>query len=111
MTTTTNRKSFYATTYITQGETEFKCSWDLTGEADNATAITHLTDLLQEAEDAFQETYEEGEEINLYGMTPKEFATLLVEDEEAAREMYGTTWEINTNFQEVDAEWEHPCNL
>ena len=44
-------------------------------------------------------------------MTPKEFATLLVEDEEAAREMYGTTWEINTNFQEVDAEWEHPTNL
>ena len=44
MTTTTNRKSFYATTYITQGETEFKCSWDLMGEADNATAITHLTD-------------------------------------------------------------------
>lgn len=111
MTTTTTRKSFYATTYITQGETEFQCDWDLTGEADNATAITHLTDLLDEAVLAFPDNYEEGEEINLYGMTPKEFATLLVEDEEKAKETFGTTWVISTNFQEVDAEWEHPCNL
>ena len=113
--TTLTSKCFYATTRIFQGDTEFSCHWDWAANAnrtaDNICAIAHLNELLGEAEDAFQETYEEGDEINFYGMSPQEFATFLVENEEEAKEKFATTWEIKSEFQEVDAEWEHPCNL
>ena len=109
--TTLTSKCFYATTRIFQGDTEFSCSWDFSGDADNASAVIHLTGLLGQAADAFQETYEKGGEINFYGMSPWEFANVLVLNEKAALQKFATTWEISTQFQEVDAEWEHPCNL
>ena len=93
-------KTFIADTFIYQGGAEFHNEWNFSGGIDNASAINHLTELLEEKEDALEAAMEDEEEINLHGMTAKEFATLLVEDEEAAREMYGTTWEIKT-FQEV----------
>ena len=110
--TATAIKTFYATTRIFQGDSEFVCSWDFSGEADLVSAINHLTCLLEEASDAFQEQYEEGEEINLHGMSAREFATFLVTEELIAEVDCETTWEISTNFQEVDADnWEHPGNL
>lgn len=112
MSSTTTPKCFYATTRIFQGDTEFENTWDFSGKADKASAICHLSMLLEDASlDAFEQAYEDGEEINFYGMSPKEFATFLVENEGVAKEKFATTWEINTRFQEVDAEWEHPCNL
>lgn len=111
MSSTKILKSFYARTSIFQGETEFHNTWDFSGEADNASAVIHLTELLGQAADAFQETYEKGGKINFYGMSPWEFANVLVLNEKAALQKFATTWEISTQFQEVDAEWEHPCNL
>lgn len=99
MTTSTGStySTYQADTYLWQGEEEFRCGWNFSGTFNDECAITHLTETL-EANDAGEEVFEDdnGEEFQLNGMTPKEFATFIVQDEEAAKEMYGTTWEINT---------------
>ena len=93
-------KNFPALTRIWQGGICFDNSWDLLDHGgEGSPAINHLTRLFQRAPtDAFWEFVEEGWVLDLHGMTPKEFATLLVEDVDAAQEMYGTTWEIVTDF-------------
>ena len=61
--------------------------------------ISHLTDAL----DICYDSDDQGKEINLNGMSPREFATLLVEKEEQMIAK-GTTWNINTKFQQVSSE-------
>ena len=128
---------FYATTRISQKTSEgmdkdvwgryvddgvvwdeFKCDYDLEAifpkstniflaqEQYNQEAIAHLTYLLEEQD------FDNELEVNLFGLTPEEFAKELVLKEKECVEKYGTIWSIDTEFEEADqVDWEHPCNL
>tara|TARA_B100000085_G_scaffold141374_1_gene128694 strand:+ start:98 stop:394 length:297 start_codon:yes stop_codon:yes gene_type:complete len=88
--------TYKSNTFIWQGQQEFRCAWDFTGLISEATAIAQISEIL-EANAAGEEVFEDdnGEDFDLHGMTPKQFATFIVQEEEAAREMYGTSWEIH----------------
>lgn len=93
--TTPTYPTYQADTYLWQGEKEFRCGWNFSGIFNEECAITHLTEIL-EANKAGEGIFadDNGEEFQLSGMTPKEFATFIVLNEEVAKEKYGTTWEI-----------------
>ena len=107
--------TWYATTTIHQNGVEFRCTWDLVlleGNCDELSALNHLDQICIDAEDAFQENYEEGEKLNFFGMHPSEFANFIVKNEEETKSKFKTTWEIRTHSPSP-AEgkiWEHPCN-
>ena len=125
--------SYYTTTYFCQDDQEFRVSWDLTATKDNPTdeeTIAHLTRILEENEpDTWGFEYEEDEDdeddddededdtslpstLNLFGLSPKEFAREIVLNKESAAERFGVTWTISTRWEEVNPDnWEHPCNL
>jgi len=126
--------SYYATTYFYQDDQEFRCAWDLTATKDNPTdeeTISHLAAMLKENypetwaldEDDEDEDEDEGEDegededslpstLNLFGLSPNEFAREIVLNEESAAERFGLTWTISTRWEEVDPDnWENPCNL
>ncbi len=97
---------------------KFVCHFDLEAKApspektkedwDNE-AIAHLTDVLDEQD------FDNELEVNLFGFTSEEFAKELVFKEQECSEKYGTTWELNTNFEQAQTDpngnWEHPGNL
>ena len=92
---------------------EFKSTWDFTGKKTDKNAIEHLTAIFND-EDSLEASGEDGfddeAEINFYGMTPKEFATFLIEHEEKAKELYNTEWMIDVHHKVNDPDnWEHPC--
>jgi hypothetical protein len=109
--------SFYCATRFIQNEEEFFCNWNLCYAAEGNPSvqetINHLTAILEEnTVETWEREDQETETLNLFGLTPKEFATHLVTQEEASSVRYGTTWSISTNWQEADEDnWEHPCNL
>lgn len=50
--------------------------------------------------------------LNLFGLSPEDFARQLVYHSEEANQRFGVSWEISTKWDEVDPDnWEHPCNL
>ena len=107
--------TFYATTRFYQEGKEYRCLWDLDATINAPTddeTIRHLSWILGES---WKETWEndtEVQEINLFGLSPEACARELVLNESQSAESFGTTWEICTKWEEVDAEnWEHPCNL
>ena len=121
--------SYYCTTCFYQNDIEFRCSWDLSatkGEPTSEETINHLAAMLDENYPETWNLLEEDEEddeeqdqedsalttLNLYGLSPQEFAQELVLHEKRAEERYGVTWVVSTNWEEADPDyWEHPCNL
>jgi hypothetical protein len=120
--------TYYASTYFYQNDQEFQVDWDLTATKDDPTeeeTISHLAAILEEnweetwgLEDDGDEDEDDDEEgslpstLNLFGLSPKEFARQLVLNTQEAEERFGVTWTISTRWEEVDSDnWEHPCNL
>jgi len=97
MTTQNATKTYNANTFIWQGEQEFRCGWDFSGAFDEESAIIQITEIL-EANAGGEEVFEDdnGEDFNLFGMAPREFETFIIQEEQAAKEMYGTSWVIET---------------
>jgi hypothetical protein len=120
--------AYYAATYFQQNDQEFRCTWDLTATKDNPTdqeTISHLAAMLEDnypetwalEEDCEDEDEDEDDNslpstLNLFGLSPNEFAREIVLNEESAAERFGLSWTISTRWEEVDPDnWEHPCNL
>jgi len=114
---------YYSTTRFYQNDQEFQCSWDLNatkGAPSDEETIQHLAAMLSEN---FAETWNLDEDdeyadqpsqttLNLHGLSPQDFARVLVLNEKDAESLYGVTWVISTLWKEVDPDnWEHPCNL
>ena len=59
-------------------------------------------------EDAFEDVFDDYDEteINFHGMSPKDFATFLVEHDDEAEELYDTTWSITVHHEVTDDEEE-----
>jgi hypothetical protein len=102
--TPTTATAYYAKTTITQNGKEFISSHDfvcdVAGSPTEEETIQHLTEGLVEG------LFENGDElINLNGLSPLLFASVLVLNEKGN----GNEWEIYTNFQEADQDnWENP---
>ena len=109
MTTQAPIKAYYAKATIIQNGEAFISSHDfvcaVAGSPTEAESIQHLTEGLVEG------LFENGEElINLNGLTPFQFVSALVINEEACK-ANGTEWEIYTNYQEADADnWNNPLS-
>jgi hypothetical protein len=113
-------KFYYCKTYVTQDGNYSSSHQDFGFDGEEPTReelIGHLDDVLggSNLENDNGNWEEKGEdewyEPNLFGMTSYEFATYLFDNEEEAKEKYGTEWEVCTNLDLVDEEWNHPCNL
>lgn len=116
--------SYYCTTYFNQNDVEFRCTWDLTATKEEPTSeeiIHHLAAMLGENHSETWNLHEEEEDedckpshftVDLYGLTPEDFAKELVLNEREAEQNFGLTYIISTRWQEVcDEAYEHPCNL
>lgn len=102
MTTTTTRTFFAKVEFIQNGVVFFadnNLNLEDPSSPQDAETIQHLADAL----DAAYDDADEGRELNLNGLTPYEFATQLVTNEQAMKAM-GTEWTIHTKFQEVTPE-------
>jgi len=109
--------AYYATTRFYQNNQEFQCSWDLTATKQDPTAeetIEHLSAILSENhaetwnlddDDSCQST------LNLHGLSPEDFARELVQNEVESQKRFGVNWEISTKWDEVDSDFDHPCNV
>ena len=103
--------SYYATTYVYQNNIEYECTHDFTGDADETSAVNHLTAILQCPADAFDGYGDAMPELHMLGFKPTELAEALVYQEEKMKEL-GITWVISTKFEEADEDnWCHPRNL
>ena len=103
MTNATATKTFYAKVEFIQNDITFFADNNLnladpSAPTDEET-IQHLADAL----DACYDDADEGNTLDLNGMTPEQFATELVRNEEGMKAQ-GTEWSIYTKFQEVSAE-------
>ena len=121
--------AYYATTRFYQDDQEFECTWDLNATKENPTAEETIRHFAAIFEENFPETWnldeveedgdnEEEEDnstptpLNLYGLSPEDFARELVLNETESKTRYGITWAISTRWEQVDTDcWEHPCNL
>jgi hypothetical protein len=115
--------TFYAATYFHQNTQEFRCTWDLTATKEDPRedeTIRHLAAMLEENDPetwALDDDEEDDDHslpcrIDLFGLSPIEFASEIVKNEKSAAERFGLTWTISTCWEEVDPDnWDHPCNL
>ena len=119
--------AYYAATYFYQNDQEFRCTWDLVATKDHPTeeeTICHLASMLEENcpdtwslhEDEDEDEDEDSDllpkRIDLYGLSPQEFARHLVLNIDDAEERFGATWMISTLWVEVSPSNEYfPCNL
>jgi hypothetical protein len=111
---------YYAATYFHQNDQEFRCTWDLTATKENPTddeTIRHLAAMLEENDPETWALDEDDEDdalpcrIDLFGLSPLEFAREIVLNEKSAAQRFGLTWTISTRWEEVDPDnWDHPCN-
>ena len=108
---------FYSITRFFQNGEEFQCSWDLSvaikEQPTDQEAMTHLSSILQEN---WAETWgrEDADSpiLDLQSLSPIDFARKLVLSPEESGTLLKTTWEISTNWDEVEtANYEHPSNL
>jgi len=122
---------FYATTRFFQDDQEFECTWDLNATKENPTEEETIRHFAEMFEENFPETWnldevendEDNEEeednddstptsLNLFGLSPYDFATELVLHETESKSRFGITWAVSTRWEQVDADcWEHPCDL
>ena len=102
--------SYYARLTLVENGVEYRSQHDLVTAIPNApqTAelvdyiVTGITDTLEDAEGTRPA-------IDLRGLTPSQFAADLIANEDRwASE--GVEWDITTNFQQVDAEWDNPLS-
>lgn len=110
--TTQAPTAFYCRLTLNQDGVVFRSSHDLTiavkGHPTEEETIAYITDGL---DGCLEDDADEGNTIDLKGMTPVEFATKLVNDEKFSIDELGTEWEIYTNFQEADADnWNNPLS-
>ena len=114
---------YYAATYFYQNDQEFRCTWDLVATKDHPTeeeTICHLASMLEEnCPDTWALLEDEDEDsdllpkrIDLYGLSPQEFARQLVLNIDDAEERFVTTWTISTQLIEVSPSNEYfLCHL
>ena len=112
MTTQTSTKAYYSRLTLTQDGVVFKSIHDLNvevaGKPTEAETIAYLTDGL---DGCLEDDADEGNTVDLKGMSPVELAEKLVKQEQFCVDELGVEWEIYTNYQEADADnWNNPLS-
>lgn len=103
MTASITLKTFYAKVEFIQNGTVFYADNNLNLADPSAPTEEETVQHLVEALDACYDDADEGNTLDLNGMTPEQFATQLVRNEDGMKAQ-GTEWTIHTKFQEVSAE-------
>ena len=95
--------AYYARLTVTQGGLVFRSTHDLNaevaGKPTNDETIAYLVDGL---DGCLEDELDEGNSIDLKGMTPVQFATKLVNDEQFCIDELATEWDISTKWEKAD---------
>ena len=111
-TTTTSTTAYYARLTLTQDGVVFRSTHDLNvevaGKPSEEETIAYLTDGL---DGCLEDDADEGNVIDLKGMTHSELAEKLVKEEKLCVDELGIKWELYTNYQEANSDnWNNPLS-
>jgi hypothetical protein len=102
--------AYYARLTLVENGVEYRSQHDLVTTIPNAPQTADLVEyIVTGITDTLEDSDGDRPTIDLSGLTPSQFAADLItnEDEWASR---GIEWDITTEFQPVDEQWDNPLS-